>query len=236
MYKKDPLNESRIKSKFILEIRYPPLVTIFDKRGKILENIYPHFKMKAKHWNVDNAQVLITDDLGKNSRQFIINHLKASITYEDSNSRSEFIDDCINFIKLLYEVFPEINTLNRIGFRSICIFRNKNAKTFSDVFSSIKSKFISPTLPLKLNYNDFNLNFTHETCNVHIGPVKEGEDWIKTYFIHTDKNIPKFGIGFDIDSFAKDLSSKNSTDFISAFDALNDLSTSVESEMLSGLV
>jgi len=236
MSKKDPLSKSRLKSRYILEIRYPPLVQTFDRRGKILEKIFPEFEKKAEHWKVENVQVIITDSLEKGKKQIAISHLRSSVAYEDPDTKSEFLDDCNKFIKLFYDVFPEMKALKRIGFRSISIFKHKLAKSYNDVFRSIKDNFLCPTIPSTLGFTDCSIRLSHDTCNVRIGPVKEGEDWIKSAFIHSDDNIPGYGIGLDIDSFTKDLACSNSEELIKAFSAVSALSFHLESEILADLV
>ncbi|MBN1545398.1 MAG: hypothetical protein JW902_01920 [Syntrophaceae bacterium] len=236
MSRKDTFNKARVKSRYILEVRYPPLVQTFDRRGKILEKIFPEFQRKAEHWKVENVQVIMTDNLEKGKKQLAINHMKCSISYEDPSSQSEFIDDCNKFIRLFYEVFPEMQALKRIGFRAISIFNHKSAKSYNEVFDSIKKNFLCQKLPSSLCFTDCSLILSHDTCTARIGPVKEGEDWIKGIFVYPDSNIPGFGIGLDIDSFTKDLACPNSQELIKAFNAVSDLTFNIESEFLADLV
>lgn len=232
------LENRRIKSKYILEARYltAPLIQAFDRRGKILEDIHSHFKEKMVHWRAQNVQVSMADDFESPRKLVEIGHLRSSITYEDPSSRTEFLEDAKRLLKLMCDVFPEgFRHLNRLGFRSLSILRCETAETVDDVFKSFREVYLSADLPVTFPFSDGCAVVMGDSTRLQIGPASKDEDWVKSAFKTVEGLDPPFGLGLDVDCFAKDLEVRNKSDFLKAFSVLEDLAASIEVEAVKGL-
>ena len=228
--------KDRKKTRLILEIRYEPLVSAFDKRGLILQKIHPKFKEKMEHWNVENVQVTMTDNLEKPSKQIQIGHMRCHMIYEDPATIDEYLNDSTNFLKLFYEVFPELYNVSRIGFRTISIFESQKYEKYDDVFKAIASKYLKDEIISSIPFIDTRITLRSDTYQINIGPFQENEDWAKAMFTDLESNIPKFGIGIDIDTFAHDTVIKNERSLVSAVNVVQELNYKLEKEMLSNLI
>lgn len=237
MSRSDPLKDARAKCRYILELRYAPLVQTFDRRGRVLELIYPLFEAKTGHWKVDNAQVAIADDFEKNSKLVAVGHLRSSISYEDPATQGEFTDDCLRLLAALKEVFPEgLSHLRRIGFRAVSVFRPRAASSFPEVYSLVRDRFLTASAPTTLAFSDCRVTFSSDTSNVTVGPCRAGENWVKAEFTHPDEHMPAFGIGLDVDSFATEITCRDTNDLKRAMETVSSLTFRVETEILSGLI
>lgn len=233
----DVFKDRRKKVRYILELRYPPLVNIFDKRGEILNKIHPIFKSKMEHWRVLNSQVIIADSFSDIiTKQLAVGHIKSSISYEDPSTLQEYIDDSHRFLKELKKIFPELIGLSRLGFRIISILEDKNSNNFQDIRDKIKNRFLAKPFPSKIDFNDLRITLTGEQFNITIGPVKEGEDWIKNVFSSPFKEILEFGIGIDVDSYVKDIDCSNERDLINAINKIQALSLAIESDLIKDIL
>jgi len=234
---RDDFKDIRKKVKYILELRYPPLVNVFDKRGEILNKIHPIFKLKMEHWRVLDSQVIIADSFSDiMTKQLVVSHLKSSISYEGPSTLQEYIDDSHRFLKELKSIFPELMGLSRLGFRIISILEDKNSNNFQGIIDKIKNRFLAKPFPSKIDFNDLRIILTGEHFNLNIGPVKEGEDWIKSVFFNPFKEIPEFGIGIDVDSYVKDIDCFNERDLINVIDKIQALSFSIESDLIKDVL
>jgi len=229
---KDNLKDIRKKVKYVLELRYPPLVNVFDKRSEILNKIHPIFKSKMEHWIVQNSQVIIANSFSIMTKQLAVGHLKSSISYEDPSTLQEYIDDSHRFLNELKKVFPELVGLSRLGFRIISILEDKKSKNFREVSDKIRNQFLANPFPSKINFNDLKIILTGEQFNLSIGPIKKGEDWIKSIFSNSLEGIPEFGIGIDVDSYVKDIDCSNERDLINAINKIQILSFSIETDLI----
>lgn len=233
---KDNLKDIRKKVKYILELRYPPLVNIFDKKGEILNKIFPIFKSKMEQWRVQDSQVIIADSFSSMTKQLAIGHLKSSISYEDPSTLQEYIDDSHRFLKELKKFFPELAEASRLGFRVISILEDGKSKNFQDVSDKIRNQFLANPFPSKIDFNDLRITLTGEQFNLTIGPVKKGEDWIKTVFSNPLEGTPEFGIGIDVDSYVKDIDCSNERDLINALIKIQALSFSIEIDLIQNVL
>ena len=232
----DGFSKERCKSRYIIELRYEPLVQMFDRRGKLLEILHPEFQKKAKRWKTENAHVMISNELEGGTIQLAVGHMSCSISYEDPGSLGEFVDDSRKFIKLLKKVFPEgFYSFSRIGFRVVSIFRHPKYSTFADANISLMNGFLKP-LSTPLEFSDFRLTLVRESCQLNIGPVKEGELWVKQAFVLPEKNMPKAGIGLDIDSFGTDIKCKNEDDLLQAIATIQGLAFKIEEDLMRPLL
>lgn len=233
---KDNLKDIRKKVKYILELRYPPLVNIFDKKGGILNKIFPIFKSKVGQWRVQDSQVIIADSFSIMTKQLAIGHLKSSISYEDPSTLQEYIDDSHRFLKELKIFFPELAEVSRLGFRVISIFEDRESKNFQDVSDKIRNKFLANPFPSKIDFNDLRVVLTGEQFNLTIGPVKKREDWIRNVFSNPLERTPEFGIGIDVDSYVKDIDCSNERDLINALIKIQTLSFLIEKDLIQGVL
>ena len=233
---KDTLKGRREKARYVLEIRYEPIVQAFDRRGRVLEIVHPRFKSKLEHWRIQNVEVTMADDFDAPARLIRVGHLRSSITYEDPDSRQEFLDDSMNFLTALDKVFPEgLRKIKRMGFRSICVMKHETASDFDEVFRSVKASFLHPNLPSSLQFSDCAVTLKQDACRLVVGPVKRGEEWVQNSFSSPDQGVPEFGVGLDVDSFAYDLDCKDTKALCGAARALFELALQVEAETLNGL-
>jgi len=233
----DTLGSLREKARYILEIRYPPLVQAFDRRGKVLEVLFPRFRQKLEHWRTENVEVTIANNLESPSRAISVGHLRSSIIYEDPGTRQEFLDDSRAFIAGLEEVFPEgLKTITRLGFRSIGIVKHETASSFDEVFASVRSRFLHPQLPTTLRFTDCAVTLEQENCRVMVGPVKTGEDWVRNAFAKPESNVPAFGIGLDVDCYSHDLDCGSPGALAAAARALGELALKIEEETIAGVL
>jgi hypothetical protein len=229
---KDKQKDNRKRSIYIIELRYPPLVNVFDKRGEILDKIYPNFKSKLEHWRVDNAQVIMSNSLNVTTKQIVVGHLRSSITYEDPNTLQEFIDDSNRFLKELKELFPELMGLTRFGFRVISIFNNDKFSSFQEISKKIQDKFLANPFPSKIKFKDITITLKGEQFSLSIGPIKKREDWVRLMFPNSIESIPDYGIGVDIDSYVNDIDCSTEKELKDAITKIQTLAFSIENDLL----
>jgi len=225
-----------MKARFILELRYEPIVQAFDRRGEVLAVVHRSFKSKIEHWRIQNVEVTMADDFNSPSKTIRVGHLRSSITYEDPDSRQEFLDDSLNFLALLRDVFPDgFEDIKRIGFRSTSIMTYEEAASFEEAFKAVRAAYLCPELPLSIDFTDCSVTLERDDTRLFIGPAKKGEEWVKNTFSRPEQNVPEYGIGIDVDCFARDLLCKDTNALKSAARTLQDLALRVEEEALSGL-
>lgn len=233
---KDKFGKNRSKSRFILEIRYEPLLQAFDRRGKLLETLHPIFKKKMEHWRTENVAVHLADDFKSPSKQITVDHLRSLIIYEDPGSLEEFANDADKFIRKLHEVFPDgLTNIKRLGVRFISIYELPSYDTYEDVLTKVMKTFFVAQLPLSLKFKDCNATFEHESGRINVGPAKQDENWVKQMFSRNEENIPKFGFGVDIDSYAKEVECNSSTNLISSYKTVFGLTVASENELIQAL-
>lgn len=230
---KDKYKKYRKKSRYILELRYPPLVNIFDKRGEILNEIYPIFKPKLDQWKVDNAQVIMADSFKTPTKQIVIGHLRSSIMYEDASTLQEFVDDSNKLLKELKKFFPELDGLDRVGFRIISIFDFEIFSSFQEVSKKIQETFLVNPFPSQIDFTDLKITLMGEQFGLNIGPVKEGEPWAISMFSNPIKNIPKYGLGIDVDGYANDVNCSTEIELINVINKIQALTFSIEDDLLN---
>jgi len=233
---KDEIGKFRVKSKFILEARYEPLLQAFDRRGKILETLHPLFKKKMEHWRTENVAVHLADDFKSPSKQITVDHLRSLFIYEDPGSLEEFNNDAERFLRKLHEVYPEgLNTIKRLGVRFISIFELPDYKEYKDVFKKIMETFFSPNIPLTLHLTDCRAVLEHEAGTINVGPVKQEENWVKEMFSRWEDGIPKIGFGVDIDSCAKNVEISSASELTSTYKSVFNLTVAAENETVQAL-
>lgn len=233
---KDEYGKYRSKSRFILEMRYEPLLQAFDRRGKLLETLHPIFKKKMEHWRSENVAVHLADDFKSPSKQITVDHLRSLIIYEDPGSLEEFYNDAEKLIKNVNLVFPEgLINIKRMGVRFISIFELPGYESYEEVFKKFMETFFLPSLPLSLKFKDCSAILEHDSGRVNVGPAKQDENWVKEMFSKNEDNVPKFGFGVDIDSYAKEVECKSPSDLVSSYKTVFGLTVAVENELVQAL-
>ena len=234
---KDYLKDFRKKRKYAFDVRYDPLSIAADRRGFAVNILHEKFKKKMEHWRIENVAVKILDDLNKPLKQLIISHLNSVLIYEDPDTMEEFFDDTKRFIESIYEIYSEgLGNIKRIGVRFVSIFEFKNYSNFDEVFKRVMEIYFSPKLPLSISPIDCRAVLNHEFGQIELGPVKKDELFVKESFIKPDINVPDVGFAVDVDSFAKDIKSNNSSDLCDAFKKVFELSQATEHELVNAFI
>ncbi len=99
----DKLEHGRAKSRLIMELRYSPLVKVFDNRGSILDLLNRGFSAKMPHWQAENVAVRLFNNPESPTQLLFVDHMRSVLIYEDPGSLTEFYDDGKKFIKLLLQ-------------------------------------------------------------------------------------------------------------------------------------
>ena len=233
---KDELGKYRSKSRFVLEVRYEPLLQAFDRRGVLLETLHPIFKKKMGHWRSENVAVHLADDFKSPSKQITVDHLRSIIVYEDPGSLEEFHNDADKFLKNVKLVFPEgLVNIKRLGVRFINIFEMPSYGSYDEVFNKCLKTFFAPNLPLSLKFNDCGAILEHDSGRISVGPTKQDENWAKEMFSKNEDNVPKFGFGVDVDSYAKEVKCNSTSDLITSFKTVFGLTLAAENELVQAL-
>jgi hypothetical protein len=233
---KDEFGKHRSKSRFVLEIRYEPLIQAFDRRGALLEKLLQNFRKKMEHWRTENVAVHLADDFNSPSKQITVDHLRSLIIYEDPGSLEEFLNDSERFIRIVSEVFPgKLTRVKRIGVRFISVFELPGYGTYEDVFTKFMQTFFASQLPSSLRFKDCSIVLEHESGRIGAGPAKQDENWVKGIFSKSEENMPKFGFGIDIDSYAKEVECSSQENLVASFKTVFDLTVATENELIQAL-
>lgn len=206
----DTLIKLRKKYKFAFEIRYEPIVQMFDRRGQVLEKVFPKFSSKMMHWRTGNVGVNILDSLEtRPSNQILIDHRHTLLIRENTQQViqvGEFYDETILLLKTFLDIFHDNKTkFERVGVRFINIFETRSINGYEDLIKHMKNYFLANNCSIIEKMIDFHISLKHEFGNITIGPVHDGDPWIAENFAYTAGNIPKFGVALDIDSYLDDL-------------------------------
>ncbi len=230
---KDPCTGIRKKIRAIAEIRYPATPSIFDMRGKIIESIHPQIEEYFQHWRTDLSSIIFSPEPNKSPREFIISLKRTAIVLEDIGSIQEFVDKTTKYFELMHQqIGHSITRLNRVGVRFIEICALSGADNFDDMIERVRRNFFNLPADLTLDYTDNLLKIVHKNGYFQVGPTKEGEDWVQHSFSESEKNIPKAGIGLDIDSFSTDITINTSKDLTNAFLSVYKVTKSIEESLL----
>jgi len=234
---KDAIGDRRTKSRMILELRYEPAITAFDRRGVILDKVHSVFRPKMEHWRVQNVEVVMADNFDSIGKTAQLSHLRSSITYEDPGSRQEFVDDSLKFLDSFCEVFHEgLGTIKRMGFRTLSVLTWEECSSVECCYDLVKTKFLNPAIPVELSFTDCGVILQNDSTRIYVGPFKKDEQWARESFLMPGENMPEFGIGLDVDCYVLDLRYESSSDLRKAARALQDLAIAVESEVCEGLL
>jgi hypothetical protein len=86
-------------------------------------------------------------------------------------------------------------------------------RSFEEAAKYAQGKLVSVPQSLPLRYTDFFVRMVHELGAFTVGPVKSDDVWVQQMFGYPRVNVPKAGIGFDIDSCAVGVSLRTADDY-----------------------
>lgn len=226
------MKEPVFLNKYIFEIRYSPLISVFDKRGEILKNIWKPFEAKAKQWQVENVAVHIKDTMDNPSRYIYVSHLRAFIAYETPDTEEEFNNDAKKFLKCLIQTFPEIELLQRAGYRHVCF--KGGAGEIDKYFSSIQPWLTSP-LPTTLPIDDAAVVLGHSNGRIAFGSTKPTDGFLEKEFPNFEDAGEPNGLYIDVDSWAKDINLDKPAHLGSVFSAVQETTKATAKEIQQSL-
>lgn len=190
-----------------------------------------------KFWRTGYVEVQMADDFDRPLKQASIDHVRSVIVYEDPGSLEEFYNDARHFLELLYQVFPtELRVISRVGVRSISVLEATGCSDFKGAFDRVMASFFSAQSHLELRITDCQAILDHEAGKVVVGPVREGQLWLKQSFSVPDRNVPPIGFGVDIDSFKTDAACESSAEASKVFSDVLNMTLSTEDQVAALLI
>ena len=133
----------------------------------------------------------------------------------------------------MYEQVGEsITRLNRVGVRFIEICAHSGTENYEDMIERISGNFFNLPEDLDFAHTDSLLKVHHKHGYFQIGPTKEDDQWAKLTFSDSERNIPKAGIGLDIDSFYTDITIKSSKQLVESFQSVYKVTKAIEESLL----
>ena len=230
---KDNIENKNIGNrKFIIELRYAPIVSMLDKRGQITEALEKSKCFNTFHWEINTAEVTVRDHAEKEKSKNII-----FVTFNRFSFISYKIDSIEGFyscFKKAYEAVASIlgsMTIQRIGCRIIGTYKVKSLD-FATILLNFKESFPAKIFIEKYPSKDLSFTLTYENGMYRIGPVNEGDNFYDKEF-GLDGCEKHVGIAIDTDNYLtneiKDISDK------SLIKDVYTLSLAVEKELYSNL-
>jgi hypothetical protein len=230
---RDPAGAVRRKSRLIAEIRYPAAPRIFDIRGKLINQIHPQVTKDFKHWRSDSAGVVFTNDLETPSQEFVISLKRTAVALEDTGSIQEFVDRTKKYLGLMHDVMGDsIVRLLRVGVRFVEICAPDRESSFEAMNELVISKLTQAPEDMQIEAVDSLVRIIHKHGMYHVGPLRENEPWIEQMFRDPVKNVPKAGIGIDIDSYLENLEGTGREEIRQAFVTVYEVSKAIEESLL----
>jgi len=226
----------RKKNRFVFEIRYSPKLKLLDKKGEIIDSVFPKISKNYPHWQVNQGDILFCDNLECATNEFLIGMKRTSIIKEDIITYNSFQDNVRNLIGIVYEIL-DLDKILRIGFRIISTYESSLIDSFDKSRNIIEETFLKDPLNLGLKHKDLMIKIDHNNGFYMIGPIQKNENWIKNHFknLNNDNDIPKYGIGLDIDSFGSEIDVTKKEHLIQkALDTMT-LSKSIEDALMKSL-
>lgn len=198
---KDNIENKNIGNrKFIIELRYDPIVAMLDKRGQIAESIEKSKCLGTVHWEINPGEVTIRDHAEKEKSKNIV-----FITFNRFSYISYKVDSIEGFyssFKKAYEAVVSVlgdMTIRRIGCRIIGSYKVKSAD-FNSILNHFKEAFPSKIFMEKYPAKDLSFTLTYENGMYRVGPVNEDDSFYDKEFDTggCDKHI---GIAIDTDNY-----------------------------------
>jgi hypothetical protein len=222
----------RLKTRFIMELRYDPVPEFFDVRGKIIAEMHRNVKSFLPFWQSESGQIVLTNSLENNKDQLAVSSRRVLFALEDPPSVEVFIERAIESLHRVHGLmgvwWPAIQ---RLGVRFIEVVKSPHP-TYEATRSSLIELFHKTPVTLPLTYIDSQAILVHERGRYGIGPTKRGDDWTKQAFQDDSTNVPDIGVAVDVDSYAPPFEVKDRLGLTTAFKGVVDLTLAVEESVL----
>lgn len=198
--------------KFIIEIRFAPIVYMLDRRGAIAEAVEKSKCFKTCHWEINTGEVTIRDHAEKEKVKNVV-----FVTFNRFSFISYSIDSIegfySNFMKA-YEAVCKVlgnTTILRIGCRIIGTYKVKS-KSFTSILTHFKEAFPSKIFINQYPARDMLFTLTYENGMYSIGPLNENDIFYEKEF-ELGCNEKHTGILIDTDNYltneVKDINNKS---------------------------
>lgn len=230
---KDNIESKNIGNrKFIIELRFAPIVSMLDKRGNVVDAIEKTKCFGTFHWEINPGDITIRDHAEKQKSNNII--------YVSFN-RFSFISYKIDSIDGFYSTFKKIHdaisevlgtlVIQRIGCRIIGSYKVKSQE-FSLILAHFKEAFPTKFFIEKYPARDLSFILNYENGMYQIGPVNKEDNFYNKEF-DIDGCKKHIGIAIDTDNYlTNELKEINDKKLI--LDVYT-LSLAVEKELYSNL-
>ena len=186
--------------KFIIELRYAPIVSMLDKRGLIAEAVEKTKCFGTFHWEINTGEVTIRDHAEKEKAKNIV-----FVTFNRFSFISYKVDSIEGFyskFKKAYEAIAGIlgdMTIQRIGCRIIGSYKVKS-QDFNSILTHFKEAFPSKIFIEKYPAKDLSFTLTYANGMYRVGPVNEDDAFYDKEFDFggCEKHV---GIAIDTDNY-----------------------------------
>jgi hypothetical protein len=230
---KDNIDNKHIGNrKFIIELRYAPIVSMLDKRGQITDAIVKSKCFATFHWEVNPGEVTIRDHAEKKESKnivFVSFNRFSFISYKVDSIES-FYSNFKKAYEAVSEVLGEI-IIQRIGCRILGTYKVKS-QDFSSILNHFKEAFPSKIFIEKYPTKDLSFTLNYENGMYRVGPVNVDDSFYDEEF-NMGESERHVGIAIDTDNYLtntiKDISDK------SLIKDVYTLSLAVEKELYSNL-
>lgn len=230
---KDNIEKNSIGNrKFIIELRYAPIVSMLDKRGQVAEALEKSRCFGTFHWEINTGEVTVRDHAEKEKSKNIV-----FVSFNRFSFISYKVDSIEGFysnFKKAYEAVAALlgpMAIQRIGCRIIGTYKVQS-KDFASILRHFKEAFPSKVFVEKYPAKDLSFTLTYENGMYRVGPVAENDSFYDKEFDLgcCEKHV---GIAIDTDNYltneVKEINDK------SIIKDVYTLSLAVEKELYSNL-
>jgi hypothetical protein len=229
----DPLSAIRLKTRLVVELRYPAIPSLLDRRGAIIDKIHPQIERRFPVWSVETAKITWTDQLPPKASEFDISLKRAAVILEDVPTH-DFVETAIKCMRLVHEALePALSQVDRIGVRFIEILGQQRECDFETIRSDVFSRFHKMPFKLPLNYTDSAYILEHQKGRFVVAPTNGKDEWaLRNFRVHDNLTT---GYAIDIDSYHKNIKIKGRDGLVKAVQDVLDVSKGVELALARGL-
>lgn len=230
---KDNIENKNIGNrKFIIELRYAPIVSMLDKRGQITNAVENTNCFSTFHWEINPGEVTIRDHAEKEKSKniiFVTFNRFSFISYKVDSIESFF-----NHFKKAYDAIASVlgnMIIQRIGCRIIGTYKVRS-KDFTSILTHFKEAFPSNIFMEKYPAKDLSFTLIYENGMYRIGPINVDDNFYNEEFNlgECEKHV---GIAIDTDNYlTNEIKEINDKSLIKDIYAL---SLAVEKELYSNL-
>lgn len=199
---KDNIPSSHIYNrKIILELRYIPIPTLLDFRGKIADAIIKSKIISNAAWSIDQDSIKIVNNFNEILGSIHINivYNRLHLIYFNPGSIEEFW----NLFRKLFSIFQNNVTscdIYRIGCRITGTYSTQS-NDYKDIINNFQQIFPSSTLLDDFPVQDMQFILEYSNGMYSIGPIKEKDAFIINNFPNIETRCDKTGFGIDTDNF-----------------------------------